>query len=211
MKYTGNLVINTKSDAKKYADVSEVTGNLSINSDAKLDALTSVGGYLYINSDTKLDAPELYAKGFGNFRVYDYIACVVLSEKEKGEIKILSCRQARIKKGTLIGEKFFIAKKGELTAHAADIKNALEELSFKTGERNVEQYKDMPVDTIKTPTEWAFIYRMITGACAYGIDQFMKSKGKLKKKYTLAEIIDETRGAFGHDVFTKIVAPMDGR
>jgi hypothetical protein len=27
---------------------------------------------------------------------------------------------------------------------------------------------------------------------------FMESKGNLKSKYTLAEIIEETRGAYGH-------------
>jgi hypothetical protein len=55
MKRTGNLEI-TAQNAHKYTELVEVTGYLSINSNAKLDALTSVGGSMYIYSDAKLDA-----------------------------------------------------------------------------------------------------------------------------------------------------------
>lgn len=50
MKHIGNLEIRTAADAKKYAGLTEVTGDLYIYSSAKLDALTSVGGDLSINS-----------------------------------------------------------------------------------------------------------------------------------------------------------------
>ena len=56
MKYEGNLIIKTKSDAQKYKDLIEVTGSLYIWADAKLDALQTVGGDLYIYADAKLDA-----------------------------------------------------------------------------------------------------------------------------------------------------------
>jgi hypothetical protein len=62
----------------------------------------------------------------------------------------------------------------------------------------------MPLDTVKTPKEWAFIYRMITGACQYGTASFM-SRYKLKKSYTLAEIIEATKGAYGHERFIEVV------
>lgn len=42
-KIDGNLII-TKENASKYEDLTEVTGYLSINSDAKLEALQTVGG-----------------------------------------------------------------------------------------------------------------------------------------------------------------------
>ena len=136
MKYEGNLVIRTKADANKYSELTEVTGNLSINSEAKLDApkLESVGGYLYISSEAKLDAPKLYAKGFDNFKVYDGIACVVLSSKKKADIEILTCRHAKVKQQKLVGEKFFVTKKGNYSAHAEELKTALEELAFKLGD-----------------------------------------------------------------------------
>src|SRR4029077_19991321 len=128
---------------------------------------TSVGGDLYISSSAKLDAPKLYAQGFDAFKIYDNIACVVLSTKKKDGIEILSCRQAKIKKQCIVGDKFFLAKKGNHTAHAIDLKTALEELAFKLSDRNVEQYKNMPKHTRKSPQDWAFVYRMVTGACQF--------------------------------------------
>ena len=207
MKHSGNLEIRTDTDAKKYAGLTEVTGYLYIYASAKLDApqLESVGGDLYINASAKLDAPQLYPKGFDNFKVYDGIACVVLSSKKKGDVEILSCRQAKIKQQKIIGEKLFITKQGSQTAHANDIKTALEELAFKCGDRNIDQYKNMPKHTRKSPEDWAFVYRMVTGACQYGTKQFMEAKGKLKRTYTLAEIITETKGAYGHDQFLRVV------
>jgi len=89
-------------------------------------------------------------------------------------------------------------------AHAPTMREALQELAFKTDERDIEQYRNMPLDTKKTPTEWGIAYRMVTGACQSGTKMFMQSKGKLKKHYTLAEILEQTRGAFGHDVFSKV-------
>ena len=91
MKHIGNLEIRNAADAKKYAGLTEVTGDLYIRSDAKLDALTSVGGY-----------------------------------------------------------------------------------------RDVEQYRDMPPTTRKTPQEWAVVYRRVTGACRFGTEDFMARKGKLE-------------------------------
>jgi hypothetical protein len=64
----------------------------------------------------------------------------------------------------------------------------------------------MPKDTRKSPEEWAFVYRKITGACRFGTDRFIQSKGKIKETYTLAEILTETNGAYGHDVFRRVVA-----
>jgi len=200
----GGLYIHA--DAKLDA-LASVGGGLYIHADAKLDApeLTSVGGDLYIHADAKLDAPELFVKGFSNFKVFDGIPCAVMSAKKKGDTEILSCRQAKIKNQRIVGDKFFVAKKGDITAHGKDAKTALEELAFKIGDRDIDQYRNMPATTCKSPDEWAFVYRMVTGACRYGTQSFMESKGKLKKTYTLAEIIKHTAGAYGHAKFCEVV------
>ena len=225
MKYKGNLDIR-KDNVGKYSGLTEVTGflfihsnakldapaltsvggNLCINSDAKLDApaLTSVGGYLYIYSDAKLDAPALYRKGFSSFKTIDGIGCVVLSSKKVGKVKILSCRHSKIKDGKIVGDRFYVARKDNVNAHGKTVSEAMQELAFKTEKRDVSQYKNMPMTTKKSPNEWALIYRAITGACKYGTDCFMGTK-KLKKSYTLKQIIEETEGQYGHDRFVECV------
>ena len=89
-------------------------------------------------------------------------------------------------------------------AHGDTIKEALEELAFKTGERDIDTYRNMPLDAIKKPDEWALIYRIITGACKSGVENFMSSK-KIKKTYTLDEILAETKGSYGHERFKEVV------
>jgi len=90
-------------------------------------------------------------------------------------------------------------------AHGQTAREAVQELAFKSGDRDVSEFKNMPKDTLKTPEEWGFIYRMITGACQLGTKHFMESKGVLKESYTLAEIIDHTKGAYGSEKFRSVV------
>ena len=90
-------------------------------------------------------------------------------------------------------------------AHGQTAREAVQELAFKSGDRDVSEFKNMPKDTLKTPEEWGFIYRMITGACQLGTKHFMESKGVLKESYTLAEIIDQTKGAYGSEKFRSVV------
>jgi len=89
-------------------------------------------------------------------------------------------------------------------AHADELEDAVQELAFKAADRDVSAYTKMPKDTVKTPKEWAFIYRLITGACKRGTENFMQQK-QLKDSYTLSEIIEQTRGAYGHERFVEVV------
>lgn len=174
-----------------------------------LDKLEEVSGNIYLSQNAKLDAPNLTDSGeiifngtmYGqNFRNFDGIGAIVLSENTKDGITITFCKKSNMIKGKFLGEKFYVATKGKKHAHGTTIRQAIEELLFKTGERDVSQFKNMPLKTVKTPDEWAFVYRIVTGACQYGVKQFMERQ-KLKEKYTLTEIIKLTTGAYGGEKF----------
>ena len=186
--------------------LTSVGGYLYINGSAKLDALTGVGGYLYIYSKGSLTANRLYTGCYDKFKVIDGIGCVVLSEKRQGDVTVLMCRHSKIKKQKVVGEKFYVAQKGGDNAHGKTIAEAVQELQFKIGPRDVSQYRNMPRDTEKSPAEWAIVYRMVTGACQMGVKAFMESRGTLKKTYSLNEILDATKGAYGHERFSDVVA-----
>ena len=208
--HNGNLEIRNSSDAEKYKNVTKVTGYLYIHSSAKLDApaLTSVGGYLSIHSKGSLAAGKLYCGGYDKFAVIDNIGCVVLSEKQANGVTVLLCRHSKIKTQKVIGDKFYVARKDGENAHGKTIADATQELLFKIGPRDVERYRNMPLTTTKTPAEWALVYRTITGACQYGTNQFIESRGKMKKKYTLSEIVALTKGQWGHDKFAAVVSAV---
>jgi hypothetical protein len=145
--------------------------------------------------------------GGQTFAVFDGTGSVVLSEKDIGGVLVRHCRKSEFEDGKLTGDKFYVASRDGENAHGETIQEATEQLMFKGGARDVEQYRDMPLDTVKTPSEWALIYRVVTGACQFGTREFVKSKGEMKESYSLAEILEETRGAWGHDQFRSVVSP----
>jgi len=98
----------------------------------------------------------------------------------------------------------YVVTNGTYHAHGDTIKAAREALVFKLQDRDVSIYRNMPLDTVKTPMEWAGIYSVITGACEAGCRHFMSQK-TLKKKYTLAEILEETKGAYQYEKFAEVV------
>jgi len=97
--------------------------------------------------------------------------------------------------------KSYLVTDGKNWAHGDTVKSATEDLLFKSADGvDVEQYRGLSLDTVKTPTEWAVIYRAITKACVTGMRNFMAQR-ELKETYTLAEVIAETRGAYNSELF----------
>ena len=93
---------------------------------------------------------------------------------------------------------------GRSHAHGKTAAEAVEELKFKLAytRGDLSDLHNMPLDTVKTPQEWGFVYRRVTGACKFGTDSFIASKVK-KDSYTLAEILEETKGAYGAEQFNR--------
>lgn len=194
-------------------------GRIAIEGSLDLRGLTSipegfnptVGGYLYLSGLTsKKPKTKNLPKNFSA----TLRASIEVRFNAKG-FTIADGILARIIQARGAVKKIMVWGKTEVSwlasddkgrhAHGPTMKEALEELAFKTGERDIEIYRNMPADTVKTPQEWAFIYRMCTGACKSGVKHFMSSKGDLKENYTLAEIIEQTQGAFGHEKFKEVV------
>jgi len=174
-------------------------GNLIMASEYawKDGELISVGGKADIVDGKKLKPNQWYIVENGEWAAADYT---------DGVFSFLISSRGGVKKvKTEIGEILFVVTDGEYSAHGKTAKLAREALLFKTANRDTSAYKDMTMDTVKTPTEWAVAYHVITGACQAGCKNFLESNGKLKPKYTLAEIIEKTKEAYGSERFIKFV------
>ena len=188
------------------AAVSGDIGNLIMASEytRKHGKLIPVGGKADIVDGKKLKPNAYYIVECGEWVEVDFTDGVfsrVISSK-KGIKKIKSDN------GDIA---YIVADPEGNSAHGKTLKEAAQELQFKTASRDVSKYQNMANTTRKTPEEWAFVYRVITGACQYGTKQFMESKGELKKTYTLSEIITQTKGAYGHDKFKSVVGVKHDR
>ena len=88
-------------------------------------------------------------------------------------------------------------------AYGATLKEAKESLIYKITDRDSSKYKAWNMDTIVSHAEAIEAYRVITGACALGTRHFCESVlGDNKKdKYTIAEVIELTKGQYGAETF----------
>jgi len=87
-------------------------------------------------------------------------------------------------------------------SHGDTIKEAKESLIYKIGDRDKSEYADWKLDTKVTKREAIESYRVITGACEAGARGFMVASGEKKRKYTIKEIIEVTKGQYGNKEYS---------
>ena len=88
-------------------------------------------------------------------------------------------------------------------SHGGTLEEAKADLNFKISKRNKDNYKHLALDSELSFKDAITCYRVITGACSFGTNDFIKNRlGENKKdKYTISEIIDLTEGEYGGKTF----------
>ena len=104
-----------------------------------------------------------------------------------------------------------VIQKGKIFAHCKSFKDGVRDIVFKeAADRGADQYSHLPPDSVLTADEAVTAYRIITGACKQGTESFVNSLGKLKDTYTVAEIIEKTRGQYGASTFAAFIDKNEG-
>jgi hypothetical protein len=171
--------------------------------------LTTVGGGLDCSwADTRVAFPRLRKTKAGNALAKSKVCSAF---RRKGYLfadgiltKIVETKRTRggalIHKVVAVGkakESYCIEADG-VFSHGDTIKEARESLLYKVGERDTSAYSGWTRDRKMTAQEAIASYRVITGACEAGVRGFVQAHGKLKKTYTVQEVIDLTVGQYGH-------------
>ena len=178
-----------------------MSGWISIRENATLSApkLTTVGEiYVYENATLNIDL----LKGLKQ-RSVDRSLFIIESEKEVKGIQVYKGYNVnKITRGELIKDNCYVAEKDNFTAHGKTIKKAIEDLNFKI---NSEKLKKDPInaDTLLTKKH----YRLITGACEFGVNEFMKQHNLTKESYRADEIIPilKKTNAYGFQQIEKLI------
>ena len=102
----------------------------------------------------------------------------------------------------------YLVSNGTHSAHARTIKQAILDIRFKQMDRNMDDYRNLGLDDKMSYEDAIVMYRVITGACSGGTEDFLNSHPELstKKKYSVMEIIDLTSGQYGNDSLAKFFA-----
>ena len=122
----------------------------------------------------------------------DSIFCEIIY-KRKGIFKVKKCAREK---------EFFIVTDGNNNySHGDTIKEAKEDLIFKISNRSKDDYKELTTESTLTFEEAVKCYRVITGACQFGVKDFLQRKAINKKKFTIKEMITLTSGEYGSSSF----------
>jgi hypothetical protein len=139
--------------------------------------------------------------------------CYCLYDKQFREVieidgiksAILNKKNNIYKVWNLGGDKTsYIVFENDIYSHGKTIKEARESFVYKISNRDTSQYNDLKLDTVLSFNEAIVAYRVITGACEYGVKMFVVNL-KVKKKYTVKEIIELTKNQYGNDTFSNFI------
>ena len=206
-----NLTVGGSLDLRG-TGITSLPDNLTVGGDLYLDGtgITSlpenltVGGWLGLDlSNTQItdtskvnrNATDIYT-----WRNNKYIKC-------DGVFSRVLSHKGNVWKVQSIGkdDTMYIVTDGNgRYAHGKTIKAAKADLIYKISNRDKSKYESLTLDSTVTFEEAIEMYRVITGACAAGTKNFVENRLREKKaKYTIAEIIELTKGEYQADVFAE--------
>ena len=160
----------------------------------------TVGGGLYLEGCTGITNPDNYKKlKNGDYVAGKYLYCdgILIHVKRKKKIGEYTYFIGKIKGVNAIFD-------GKNYAHCKTFKDGICDLEFKKAkERGSKQYEGKTLDTVVTLEEAKTMYRIITGACKLGTENFVKNQRELKDKYTIEELICITECQYKSEVFKR--------
>ena len=89
-------------------------------------------------------------------------------------------------------------------AHGDTIQKAKADLIYKISNRDKSKYEGWTMQTEISFEEAIEAYRVITGACSAGTRGFVERvllESEKRDRYTIAEVVELTKGQYGHDTF----------
>jgi hypothetical protein len=134
----------------------------------------------------------------GNLKGIDGIPTIVESNKTIGELTILKGFYKNSKKNV------YVVFKGEFSAHGNSIREAKNDLEFKILSKNFNV--DDLVNKIKKENKVTINdYRLLTGACSSGVNNFLNENNVNVEEMSLNEAIELTNGAYGSERFKQLI------
>ncbi len=194
------LYLNGCTSLTSLPDGLTVGGSLYLNGCTSLTSLPeglTVGGWLDLGG-ANITNPTHYTRLTNGMYVpqkYIYADGILTHVKREKQIGEYTYYVGRIPGRDVITD-------GVNYAHCKSVRDGVADLNFKKAkDRGAGQYSGYTLESELTPEEAMTMYRIITGACQAGTRQFVDSLGELKEKYTVAEIIELTKGQYNATVF----------
>jgi len=161
------------------------------------DNLT-VGGSLYLKG-TQITATKYKTLTDGDYVEGRYIYCdgMLTHLKSSKQVKGYTYYIGKIKNRNVISD-------GTHFVHCKNFKIGIADLEFKkASSRGTEQYKNLTLESILPLADAMAMYRVITGACQQGTENFVNSLRNVKGQYSVKEMIELTKNAYRGKTFER--------
>ena len=185
-----------KPTLKELQKIMERNGGWLDLSDTQITALPdnlTVGGWLDLRGTQITGSRECKHLTNGDYVPGKYIYCdeILTHVKRAKQIDGYTYYIGKIKGRNVISD-------GALYAHCNSFKDGVLDLEFKkAADRGADQYNHLTLDSVVSKDDAITMYRIITGACKAGTEQFLSTIREFKDEYTVREIIDITKGQYG--------------
>jgi len=195
MKHIGDLTI-TNENKDKYKDLVEVSGYLYVRAEFKAPLFNKeVKTSKLVADEIRFNAKKANRDSFERqgYLFADEILQRIISKKTVGNLTIYKTKHIALDKTQ------FVVFDGVNYSHGETLEQAKNDLMFKISSRDTTEFKSWKVTDVKPIEDLIKAYRSITGACSTGTKDFCNSQ-TLKDKYQIKEVIEMTKGKFGHDI-----------
>jgi hypothetical protein len=176
-----------------------VGGNLYLNSLTSIPkgVTLTVGEYLYLKgratqTENKPSNPLTWPDG--KYILVDGILSEVVN------------RRGNVYRVRIAGKRdvTYLVTNGNEWAHGKTLREAKQDLVYKISDRDPDQFKNLTKKSKLTFQQAVQCYRVITGACAQGVRNFVEQNGLQNiKSITVNDILAKTKGQFGHERFVQ--------
>ena len=180
--------------------------NPTVGGDLDLISLTSipegfnptVGGYLYLRSDSKYIGADVKLD-FISWQNGKYILV-------DGEFTEVVSKKGNVCKVKYINnpKEFYLVSDGNgKYAHGETLEEAKADLIYKIDNRKKDDFKNLNHESVLKFEDAIVCYRVITGACSFGVKEYIKSRlpQPSKHEYSISEMIKLTENEYGGNSF----------
>jgi hypothetical protein len=198
-------------------------GGVYLNGLTSLEPSTTFanGGGVYLNGLTSLDANKDCFKNWGIVRLkYKEIPAAKTMQNNSNDkficcdgiftevLKTGRCFWKLKKQGGKKDVCFLVTDGNGLYAHGNSIKEAKADLMYKiNGNESKEIYRDLTFDSVLSLSDAIRCYRVITGACFFGVKNFVESNGlEDTKEISISKIVEITKNNYGGECFKEFFA-----
>ncbi|NEM96189.1 DUF4097 family beta strand repeat-containing protein [Pontibacter burrus] len=205
--------IDVRQNATLTAPALTKSGSIDVRQNATLTApALTKSGSIDVSENATLTAPALKCKSntatFGRKKHKilhnDGLCFYAESTRTSKGIKVYAgYTQLTISDGVVAGEKGYLVEKEGYSAHATSLKKAIADLNFKIVAEKLAKEPIYP-DTVVSMQH----YRLVTGACEYGCQQWMAQNNITVDAMPAKELLPllEKTHAYGLDRFKQLIA-----